>query len=307
MPKSQEPSIPEAAAQLGSEPPTTTVVIPAFNHELFIAQTLESVLCQTRLPKEVIVVNDGSPDNTDMAVAPYLDRVTYVRQANTGVSGALNRGIGMASGDYLLFLASDDWLAPNAIELTAEVMDSHPEVGLVHAAVTRVDAHGNILSQARDWRAPFGKHAEVASLIRGNYVPAMGALVRAQAIRNAGPFTRVPVCPGLGDVDSDRPSGLAVLRPRGAGCLLPAPCDEHKLLISRTEGGGGRDQNAPLPPKVLPCSLSGVAAGFRSVHWGPDSNPSLGCSSGRRLQNGSRAVRHSASNSGTKGQYHRLA
>ncbi|HZT95212.1 MAG TPA: glycosyltransferase family A protein, partial [Chloroflexota bacterium] len=100
-----------------------SVIVPAYNHERFIVRTLESLTLQTRPADEIIVVNDGSPDDTETAVAPFLNDIDYIRQPNRGVAAALNRGLERATGDYFLFLASDDYLAPHALEVLATTLD----------------------------------------------------------------------------------------------------------------------------------------------------------------------------------------
>ena len=94
--------------------PTISVVIPAYGHAHFIRQTLESVLGQTRPPSEVIVINDGSPDDTRGAVRPFMDRITYLEQENQGMVRTMNRARDLATGDYNFGVASDDWLEPDA-------------------------------------------------------------------------------------------------------------------------------------------------------------------------------------------------
>jgi len=171
-----------------------SVIIPTYMHERFIAQTLDSVLAQTRPSCEVIVVNDGSPDDTDAAVAPYLGRITYLKQANTGVSSALNRGMTVAFGDYLLFIASDDWLCPDALEKLAQPLDNHPDVGLSYGEVFMVDEAGRPSPETFPRRTcrRVGKHDASEALIMGNFIPAMATLVRSSAARAAGAFAEYP-------------------------------------------------------------------------------------------------------------------
>ncbi len=92
-----------------------SVIIPAYNVAQFIAETLESVFAQTYLNYEVIVVNDGSPDTEvfERALAPYLDRITYLKQENLGASVARNAGLRAARGEFVAFLDADDIWLPN--------------------------------------------------------------------------------------------------------------------------------------------------------------------------------------------------
>jgi glycosyltransferase involved in cell wall biosynthesis len=88
--------------------PCVSVIIPTFNRAEFLIKAIESVLRQSYRDFELIVVDDGSTDQTAGALAPYQDRVQIVRQPNHGVSAARNAGISRASGEFLAFLDSDD-------------------------------------------------------------------------------------------------------------------------------------------------------------------------------------------------------
>src|SRR5215467_6832857 len=94
----------------GGTVPLVSVIIPAYKAAAFIDETLQSVFCQTYQNFEVVLINDGSPDTAEFerAIAPYRDRISYIRQENSGVSAARNAGIRRARGEYLAFLDSDD-------------------------------------------------------------------------------------------------------------------------------------------------------------------------------------------------------
>ena len=95
--------------------PKVSVVIPTFNCGEFIGEAIESVLSQTYPPFEVIVVDDGSTDDTQSIVGKYGDGVRYTRHPNRGSSCARNIGIGFAKGDYLAFLDADDRWEPRKL------------------------------------------------------------------------------------------------------------------------------------------------------------------------------------------------
>lgn len=97
-------------------PPTVSVVIPTYNRSGLLTNAVESVLAQTYTDYELIVVDDGSTDDTAQTLRPYSDRIRYFYQENRGASGAQNRGIDLATGAWISFLASDDVWLPSKLE-----------------------------------------------------------------------------------------------------------------------------------------------------------------------------------------------
>ncbi|WP_437202471.1 glycosyltransferase family 2 protein [Planctomicrobium sp. SH664] len=110
--------------------PRISVVIPAYNAEKTLARTLDSVLAQTLPPVEILVVDDGSRDQTPALVESYAPRVRLIRQANAGPSAARNHGIREAQGDWIALLDSDDAWLPGKLERQAQELG--PDVALVH-------------------------------------------------------------------------------------------------------------------------------------------------------------------------------
>jgi glycosyltransferase involved in cell wall biosynthesis len=108
-----------------------SVVIPVFNGAAYIGQAIESVLGQTLPPREVIVVDDGSTDETADAVRKYQPRVVYRRQPNQGPGAARNLGIRESKGELLAFLDSDDLWLPPKLRLQKDALDQDPLLDLV--------------------------------------------------------------------------------------------------------------------------------------------------------------------------------
>lgn len=115
--------------------PLVSVIIPAYRAAESIAATLDSVLAQTFQDYEVIVVNDGSPDSSDLerALGPYRERITYLRQENQGPGGARNTGIRMARGRYVALLDSDDVWDPEHVAAQLAVLEADPTIDMVYA------------------------------------------------------------------------------------------------------------------------------------------------------------------------------
>jgi glycosyltransferase involved in cell wall biosynthesis len=101
---------------------TISVVIPCFNAERWVGEAIGSCLAQTRQPDEIIVVDDGSTDGSEDAIARFGDRVCYVHQANAGGCRARNAGFALSSGAFIQFLDADDFLLPGKLEHQAAVM-----------------------------------------------------------------------------------------------------------------------------------------------------------------------------------------
>ncbi len=100
-----------------SETPQITVVIPTYNRAGLLGQAVHSVLCQEGVSHEIIVVDDGSTDNTREVVQDLQDRIHYIRQVNSGAPAARNTGLKQATGQSIKFLDSDDYLAPGCLQV----------------------------------------------------------------------------------------------------------------------------------------------------------------------------------------------
>ncbi len=123
--------------------PKVSVIIPAYNSIQYLPETLESVLQQTFTDFEVLIINDGSSDNTVEWASGLKDpRVKLISQENQGLSGARNTGIFNAQADYIAFLDADDLWEPTKLAKQVSCLDKHPEVGLVHAWMALVDVGG---------------------------------------------------------------------------------------------------------------------------------------------------------------------
>lgn len=121
----------ELPGRPGADTSLVSVVIPTYNCEPYIAQTLDSVLAQTHAELEVIVVDDGSTDRTPDIVAAYGGRVVLIRQRNQRVCAARNRGFAESRGAYVCFLDHDDIWFPWKLARQLEAFAAHPDLGVV--------------------------------------------------------------------------------------------------------------------------------------------------------------------------------
>ncbi|NEP84931.1 MAG: glycosyltransferase family 2 protein, partial [Okeania sp. SIO3B3] len=135
--------------------PCVSVIIPAYNRADLIGETVDSVLAQTHPDIEIIVIDDGSTDNTADVLATYGSALRVIRQANAGQQAARNAGIRAATGDYIAFLDSDDLWLPHRIEAQLQRFEEVPEAGLVYCdAAVFDDETGQTLHKYNDINPP---------------------------------------------------------------------------------------------------------------------------------------------------------
>lgn len=128
--------------------PTVSVIVPAYNAAAFLRRAIDSVLGQTWRDVELIVVDDGSTDDTLQVLAGYGDGLRVLTQANAGPAAARNRGLRESHGEFVAFLDADDWWLPAKLERQVALMRSRPEVGFCSTA-SRVVTHAD--APTTDW------------------------------------------------------------------------------------------------------------------------------------------------------------
>ena len=178
-------------AFLMASSPSVSVVMPTYNYGRFLARALDSVLGQTYSPAEVIVVDDGSTDETPNVLARYASRVRAVRQANRGLSCARNVGISIASGDLVALIDSDDTWDSEKLQRQVALWARHPDSGAIGCGVRVLDANGNVIRELRfdDATAP-ARHRIRCVALRRQWVggSGSGALIPAEVLRSVGGF-----------------------------------------------------------------------------------------------------------------------
>lgn len=147
--------------------PRVSAVIPVFNGERFVAEALDSVLGQEYPALELIVVDDGSTDGTAAVLDRYGDRIRRFRQSNAGSGAARNRGLRLATGEYLAFLDSDDRWLPGRLQKQVDVLMSQPHVQLVWGFVREFSDPENLLPPDRLDRRIGGNHPGALLARRG--------------------------------------------------------------------------------------------------------------------------------------------
>jgi alpha-1,3-rhamnosyltransferase len=197
-----------------------SIIVPAFNHEDYVEICLESIFKQTYLEIELLIINDGSTDQTHQRIQNWLEkcpdrflRVEYINRENRGLTDTLNQGLDWANGIYFSAIASDDILEIDKIDLLVfELEEKGQSYAAAFGNAKFIDDNGEAISlEIKDstgtaiikaalfleyytygrkfnFRDPayFGTYI---SLIAGNYLPAMSTLVRSESIRAVGGWT----------------------------------------------------------------------------------------------------------------------
>lgn len=175
-------------------PPTISAVIPTFNRAKLLAEAVDSALQQTHPPDEIIVVDDGSTDNTEQVVAQYGGRLRYIRQENSGPAGARNHGIRVASGDFIAFLDSDDLWVKDRLERQLKALAQHPGLDFLFGLEAKFSAERQFAAceiKERDVLAILNAADCVvpnpfALLLKENFVPTSSVLVRRTCLATVG-------------------------------------------------------------------------------------------------------------------------
>jgi glycosyltransferase involved in cell wall biosynthesis len=113
--------------------PLISVIVPCYNYGKYLATAIDSILLQSYKNHEIIVVDDGSTDNSKQVAEKYTE-VKYIHQLNQGLSAARNTGIRNSIGEFLVFLDADDWLLPDALTINIKYLQANPEAAIVSGA-----------------------------------------------------------------------------------------------------------------------------------------------------------------------------
>jgi glycosyltransferase involved in cell wall biosynthesis len=124
-----------------------SVIIPVYNQAKFVARSIKSVLEQTYNDFEVIVVNDGSTDNSHRIIEAFGDQISYLHQQNKGPSSARNAGITASRGKYIAFLDSDDYFMKRNLEIKMSFLESNPRADWIYSDWQYVDDEGSPLKK----------------------------------------------------------------------------------------------------------------------------------------------------------------
>ena len=151
--------------------PKFSVIIATYNSAHTLSKAIDSVLEQSYLAYEIVIVDDGSTDDTFLVVSNYGDKVRYHLQGNSGVSAARNKGAEMARGDWLAFLDADDWYYPQRLYWHAELLVRHVKLDFLIGDYCYVREDGSVIRRSIQSN-PYGRKVlasadEYASVLLG--------------------------------------------------------------------------------------------------------------------------------------------
>jgi glycosyltransferase involved in cell wall biosynthesis len=170
-----------------ADAPLVSFVIPSYNMGSFLERAVESALNQSYPRIEVIVVDDGSTDDTAERMRRFDGRIRYIHKENGGVCSARNIGIRASSGEYVALMDSDDRSLPGKIERSMQYFRDHPECGLIHSDAELIDGNDNIVGMdLHPWRVFTGP--VVTRLIMVNFICNPTVIVKKTCFEKAGLF-----------------------------------------------------------------------------------------------------------------------
>lgn len=162
-----------------------SVVVPAYNNADYTVETVESVLGQTYKNREIIVVDDGSTDDTREALEKFGDEIRYIYKENGGACSARNLGIGLSTSEYVACLDCDDLWLPEKLEYSVAVLEQDPDLALSFSSCYLIDGVGEITGLVE---CKAGSPRTYKELLYNNYITAATVVMRRSCIERVGLF-----------------------------------------------------------------------------------------------------------------------
>lgn len=179
--------------------PLVSIIIPSFNMSALAVRAVESVLDQTYKNIEVIVVDDGSTDDTRQCLKIFGDKIRYVYKSNGGVCSARNVGLKMAQGKFIGLLDSDDTYMPEKVERCLDFLLKHADYGFVHTDTYLVDSKGRVIEQYQNPKSRMtGEITD--TLLMGNFIANPTNFFRRECYERCGGYEESLFPPGDWDL-----------------------------------------------------------------------------------------------------------
>ena len=269
--------------------PRVSVIVPTYNSARYLPEAIDSVLGQTYRDFEIIVVDDGSTDNTQGVLARYAEQIRVVRQSNQGSAAARNAGILAARGEFIAFLDADDLWLPQKLERQMPLFDERPEIGWVYSDYREFGESG-LSAQSffeRQSLCPPPEGRVLLALARDCITSTITVVIRASCLQEAGLFDRT----FRRAQDYDMWLRLAARFPVGCVDDVLALYRQHTRAVSYPDGFGWyctwrvflkfmrgtghhlspdlRQRAMPLARRMLAVCAAGVARAAlrRGHHW----------------------------------------
>lgn len=171
----------------GEQTPRVSVIIPAYNQARYLKQAIDSVLAQTYRDFEIIVVDDGSTDDTAAIAAAYGGQIHYIYQENRGLAGARNTGIRAAQGELIGLLDSDDIWLPNYLKAMVKLANQYPTAVVYFCQARCIDVEGNDLPQIVGGKE-FIPEALLSEMLLSNFIIPSTVTLRRSVVVDVGLF-----------------------------------------------------------------------------------------------------------------------
>jgi glycosyltransferase involved in cell wall biosynthesis len=166
--------------------PRITVVVPVYNHERYVEQTLGSLFAQDYSDCQIIAVDDGSTDSSREILHRHVSRITLIQSPHRGPAAARNRALEASDSEFVAFMDADDLCAPDRLRLSVEELQTG-DIGLVASALTFMDASGQSLPGL--WTCPSNARNDYwASLLERNWIGTPSVMVRRRVLDAVGAF-----------------------------------------------------------------------------------------------------------------------
>ena len=161
-----------------------SIIIPTFNRRDYITIALDSVLAQTYKDYEIIIIDDGSSDDTKEVLKPYQDKIHYFYHDNKGIPATRNRGVREAHGDYIALLDSDDYWLPEKLERQMDCFKKNPHYGMVATRCSSITQDGRFREKNRP-----GKSGWILNdLFKANFIRTSSAMIKKECFEKVGFF-----------------------------------------------------------------------------------------------------------------------
>ena len=171
--------------------PKVSVIIPTYNRAWCLRNAIESVLAQTFQDLELLVIDDGSTDETVEVLASFPG-IEYYRQGNRGVSAARNTGVAHTQGEYIVFLDSDDILMEHALQIGVDTLDKNPQVGFCYGQFYIMDEAGQVLGLRRssmlNCSSTIDGREQIRELLYTDRIRLSAMMSRRHVLKEAGLF-----------------------------------------------------------------------------------------------------------------------